>query len=318
MTISQDVFKFTFTTPFPVGDVNAYLIKGDVLTLVDAGVKTNEAWQSLISQLKELGYVPSDIEQAVITHHHPDHVGLLDYFREDLPIIGHPKNQPWISQDEQFFTSNEQFFVDLFTQLGIEPGFVKYVTDIRKTLRYGCHRSLTTAVVEGDVISGLSEWRIIETPGHAQSHIVLYRERDGLVIGGDQLLAKISPNPLLEPPQFGETVRPKPLLQYNDSLKKLLELDISVVVTGHGDDILHAHELIHKRLGAQKERAYHVLTMIREKPMTAFETCMQLFPKIFAKEPLLTMSETIGQLDFLEELGEIKINVSDGQFIYHV
>lgn len=313
----MDVFKFTLPTPFPVGDVNAYLIKGDMLTLVDAGVKTDEAWQSLIYQLKELGYTPTDIEQAVITHHHPDHIGLLDYFRDDLPIIGHPRNQPWISQDERFFQGNEQFFRELFTQLGIDPGFGKYVTDMRETLRYGCKRSLTIGVVEGDIIPGLPDWRIIETPGHAQSHIVLYREKDGLVMGGDQLLAKISPNPLLEPPQFGETVRPRPQIQYNHSLKKLLELDISMVVTGHGDDILHAHELIQKRLEAQKERAYHVLSMIREKPMTAFETCIQLFPKIFMKQPLLTMSETVGQLDFLEELGEIKINISNGQFIYH-
>ena len=31
------IAKLTLPTPFPVGDVNAYLIKGDRLTLVDAG-----------------------------------------------------------------------------------------------------------------------------------------------------------------------------------------------------------------------------------------------------------------------------------------
>ena len=35
--------KIIIPTPFAVGDVNSYLIKGDALTLVDAGPKTEEA-----------------------------------------------------------------------------------------------------------------------------------------------------------------------------------------------------------------------------------------------------------------------------------
>ncbi|MEH7222875.1 MBL fold metallo-hydrolase [Bacillus sp. JJ1566] len=316
LTTTKDVFKITLPTPFAVGDVNVYVVKGDALTLIDAGAKTEEAWQSFNEQLAQLGYKPSDIEQIVITHHHPDHVGLLDYFNKDIPIIGHPKNQPWISQDKQFFNDNEPFYKELFTQLGLDPAFVTLI-DIDEELEYSCRRSLTTTVGEGDTIAGLTGFKVLETPGHAQSHIVLYREEDGMLIAGDTLLAKISPNPLLEPPQFGETSRPRPLIQYNNSLRRLQTLNISNVVTGHGDDIVNAHDLIKERFVAQKERAYYVLEMIKKKPMTAFEVCTRLFPRVYLKQPLFTVSETVGQLDFLEEMGEIKIEVVNGQYMYH-
>ncbi len=317
LTTTKDVFKITLPTPFAVGDVNVYVVKGDSLTLIDAGAKTEEAWQSFNEQLAQLGYKPSDIEQIVITHHHPDHVGLLDYFSKDIPIIGHPKNQPWISQDKQFFVDNEPFYKELFNQLGLDPAFVALL-DMDEEFKYSCHRSLTTTTGEGETIEGLQGFKVLETPGHAQSHIVLYREEDGMLIAGDTLLAKISPNPLLEPPQFGETARPRPLIQYNNSLRKLLALDMSKVVTGHGADILNPHDLIQERFVSQKERAYYVLEMIKKKPMTAFEVCTLLFPRVYLKQPLFTVSETVGQLDFLEEIGEVKIEVVNGQHIYHM
>ena len=76
--MDEKIMKMVLPTPFSVGDVNVYLVKGDSLTLVDAGVKTEVAWETFKQQLKEVGYEPRDIEQVVLTHHHPDHVGLLE------------------------------------------------------------------------------------------------------------------------------------------------------------------------------------------------------------------------------------------------
>lgn len=71
-------------------------------------------------------------------------------------------------------------------------------------------------------------------------------KKDGIVIGGDLLLASISPNPLLEPPLPGKTERPKPQLQYNNSIKRLLNFPIERMYTGHGTDITDVHQLIEK------------------------------------------------------------------------
>lgn len=301
------IAKLILPTPFSVGDVNVYLIKGERLTLVDAGIKTEEAWKALNEQLGELGLTPNDLEQVILTHHHPDHVGLLDYLPESLPVYGHPHNQRWIYNVQQFLPEHDRFYYQLYQQFGIPAEFLPNVEKMKKTLWFACNRSLTDILREGDRPHGLSEWRVIETPGHAQSHIGLYREKDGIFIGGDHLLATISSNPLLEPPFPSMTERPKPQLQYNASLKKLLDYPIELVYSGHGAEIIHVNELVDRRLLRQHERAMKIKDWLKNEELTVFEICKRLFPTIYEREFGLTISETVAQLDYLEDLGEISI-----------
>ena len=64
------------------------------------------------------------------------------------------------------------------------------------------------------------------------------------LLGGDLLISHTVSNPLIEPPLMPNNPRAKSLLQYNDSLKKVLDLPVEVVHSGHGAPILNAHELI--------------------------------------------------------------------------
>ncbi|MFB5195575.1 MBL fold metallo-hydrolase [Neobacillus sp. KR4-4] len=299
------IAKITVPTPFAVGDVNVYLIKGERLTLVDAGVKTEESWMSFKKQLEDLGLSPADIEQVILTHHHPDHVGMLDYFPDTLEVYGHQLNERWIHPTEAFFQEQEEFFRVYFLEFGLPEEYFPLLSNLRKTLKYSCNRSLTGHLVEGMRPPGLNEWQVIETPGHAQSHIALYREKDGILIGGDLILAHISPNPLLEPPAPGETERPKPQLQHNDSMKKLLSYPIQCVYTGHGEEVYKLAELVDKRLVRQHERAMTVHSWLKEEEMTVFEICKRLFPSVYQRELMLTISETVAQLDYLSSIGEI-------------
>jgi glyoxylase-like metal-dependent hydrolase (beta-lactamase superfamily II) len=119
------------------------------------------------------------------------------------------------------------------------------------------------------------------------------------------VLAHISPNPLLEPPINKESERPKPLLQYNHSLKKLLNYSIRKIYTGHGEEVYNLPELVEKRLKRQHERAMTVKEFITAEPLSVFEICKLLFPTVYEKELSLTISETVGQMDYLMSLGEI-------------
>ena len=312
------VAKIVLPTPFPVGDVNVYAVKGERLTLVDVGPKTNEAWEALTEQLEDLGLTPHDIEQVVLTHHHPDHAGLLDYFSPALEVYGHRFNQRWLSRTDEFLEAHDQFYHQLFREFGIPEKYLPFIGALKKTLRFACDRSLTGELAEGDTPLGLEEWRVIETPGHAQSHIGLLREKDGVYIGGDHLLAHISPNPLLEPPLPGKTERPKPQLQYNESLRKLSALPIQLVYSGHGEEIYQVNELIEKRLARQHDRALHVRKWLETESLTVFEICRRLFPNVYEKELSLTISETIAQLDYLHAIGEINVNREGKAFLYYV
>ncbi|WP_042458109.1 MBL fold metallo-hydrolase [Neobacillus dielmonensis] len=299
------IAKITLPTPFPVGDVNIYLIKGDALTLVDAGPKTKEAWDSLNFQLQELHLSPKDIDQVVLTHDHPDHAGMLDFFPDSLEVIGHPFNERWIYPTEEFFHQLKEFFNNMLQKAGVPQELSQYGGNFANMLKYSCSRSLTGHLTEGMRPPGLPEWQAIETPGHAQSQIALYRQIDGVLIGGDVILAHISPNPLMEPPVPGETNRPKPQLQHNHSMQKLLSYPIKMVYTGHGNEVFELKELVETRLIRQHERAMKVNEWLKHEQLTAFDICQRLFPAAYKQQLMLTLSETVAQLDYLASIGEI-------------
>jgi glyoxylase-like metal-dependent hydrolase (beta-lactamase superfamily II) len=315
-TLVNDIAKITLSTPFAVGDVNVYLVKGDALTLVDAGPLTDTAWMQLTDQLSLLGYTPQDIEQIVLTHHHPDHAGLLDRFSSDVTVYGHTYNRFWLNRDDHFHEEYDRFFTKLAMESGLPEEYLPAIPKFKSPLKFMGNRKLDVAIAEGDSVPGLGGWSVIETLGHAQSHLSFYRERDGVLIAGDHILAAISPNPLIEPPFEGEMERTKPLLQYNASLKKLLDFPISLAYTGHGDNVTDVHGLIPRRLGKQEERARDVFGMIKGNRVTVFEICKRLFPSVYRKELGLTLSETIGQLDYLESNQSIRKEKHEGIYYY--
>ena len=60
-----------------VGSVNAWLLRGDPLTLIDTGPRNEEALAALEAGLREHGVRIEDLELVLGTHHHMDHVGLI-------------------------------------------------------------------------------------------------------------------------------------------------------------------------------------------------------------------------------------------------
>lgn len=308
----KKIAKIILPTPFPVGDVNVYIVKGDALTLIDTGVNTKESRDALAYQLGELGLNIHDIEQVIVTHHHPDHSGALGFFSQDVPVYGHQNNQRWLDWNDEFSQLYHRFFVELAKLFGISKELTEKLIDYGEEKTLYAKRKLSGFLEDGDPLPGLPSWTAIETLGHAQSHLSFFREKDGVLIGGDQLLAKITPNPIMEPPLHPNGARLRPLLQYNQSLKKLLEMPIAKVYSGHGVEIENVNERIEFQMNRQHNRAMQVKKMLEEKPLTAFEVCQQLFAKVYRHEIGLTMSETIGQLDYLVDLGEIESEIQDG------
>src|SRR4249920_1991731 len=80
-----------------LGGVNVWLLRGDPLTLVDAGPATEEAVASLEDQLRAHGVAVEDIEQVMITHHHLDHSGLATAIKQrtGAQIVAHRSTARW-------------------------------------------------------------------------------------------------------------------------------------------------------------------------------------------------------------------------------
>lgn len=318
--LKKGISQITLPTPFLVGPVNLYLCEyNGTLTLVDVGPKTEEAWNCFQRELKGLGYRPEDIDQIILTHHHPDHIGMLEYFTHSYHLAGHWKNDPWLTQDPQFLLDLDQFYTKLYKSLGVPE---RYVATIRKEnqmfLKFSSKAKLDQYLKDGDGINGMFGWKVIETPGHAQSHIVLFNEETGIMLGGDHLIKDISSNAIIEGPYGNETERPQTLLQYRDSMEKCLHLPISAVYSGHGDSIDNVRVIVQQRLARQDERAEQIKGLLKETSYTCMQLCQKLFPTIYEKQLALTLSETLGHLDLLESRGEITIDDRNGQYFYKV
>ncbi|SFA72519.1 Glyoxylase, beta-lactamase superfamily II [Lentibacillus halodurans] len=314
--LDKTISQLTVPTPFPVGDTHVYLLKGDTLSLIDAGVKTKEAWEALKTQLTELGYTPHDIEQIILTHHHPDHIGLIEAFPRAETIAAHQNVDLWLTRDEAFFAQYEQFFQQFFAVCGVPEGLMPSPGELRGTLQFAGKGRLTDTLDEGDTLPGHDDWHVIETKGHAQSHLSFLRTSDGVFIGGDHLLHHISPNPLLESPGENDKDRPKPMLQYRANLIKCQSLGIDMVYPGHGDIFSDVNDVIPVRLQKQEQRANKVYQLLLENAQTPYELCEQIFPKQYEKQLSLTMSETIGQLDYLEDEGLVTKMLEDDIYVY--
>ncbi|WP_018923393.1 MBL fold metallo-hydrolase [Salsuginibacillus kocurii] len=312
----QAVHQITVPTPFQVGPVHVYVIKGEALTMIDAGPKTEEARVLLTTKMKELGFQFQDIEQIILTHHHPDHIGLADQFPH-AEIKAHHRNEPWISHDHMFFSKVKDYFYEFYRLHGVPQHFIDMIKKEHLAYIKLCPQfELSQFLNEGDQIEGLSGWKVIETPGHAQTHISLLREEDGLFIGGDHILADISSNAIIEAP-YGNEERPKTLLQYRNALRRCKELPIQQVLPGHGRAIGNPAGLIDKRLNEQDERANYLYELLKKDgEQTSFNLCQQLFPQVHQVQPALTLSEVIGHLDLLIANKDVDAYQESGHFYY--
>ena len=309
------IHKIVIPTPFAVGDVNAFIVKGDVLSLIDAGPKTPGAYEALKRGIQELGYSFNDIEQVILTHHHPDHAGWIDAF-ENAKVFGHPYNDLWLKRDEAFFKYHDTFYLDRLVEEGVPEEYLGWVKKMKRSVAFMGERPLDKMLVEGDTLPGHPGWTVLETLGHAQSHLAFWNENQRAMIGGDLVLPSVSSNPLIEPPLDPKQERPRSLLQYNASLKRILTLPVDIIYTGHGDEVRNAHSLIEGRLVKQRDRALKVLAMMDNGPRTIFELTKELFPAVYQKELGLTLSETIGQTDYLVDQGLVH-EIRDESGIFH-
>jgi len=303
-------------TPFAVGDVNAWLLKGDALTLFDAGTNTTESEQAMLNGLKEAGCRPEDVEQVILTHHHPDHAGLVGLFG-NARLLGHRYNEPWLTRDEVFFEYHDRFYEKCLKEEGVPESYIHWVRKMKRPVEYIRKRPLDGVLEDGEEIPGHPGWSVMETLGHAQSHLAFFNEQSGEMIGGDLILGKISSNPLIEPPLDPGQGRPRSLLLYNDSMRRVADLPVGVIRPGHGEEVRGIRELVETRLIRQKQRALTVRDMLADGPKTIFELTKRLFPQAYERELGLTLSETIGQTDWLVAEGlASETRDGDGVLLY--
>lgn len=318
MKVSHNLYKISLPTPFGIGNVHTYLLIENKITLFDAGVNTEEAWRSFNEQLSSLALKVEDIDQIILTHHHPDHTGLVSYFKEDIPIAAHPNLQLWLTRDVEYFSRYEETFRQLLVHWGVPSTLLEEISSLKGALQFSGTGQVTIPLHHLDRVPGHEDWIVLYTPGHAGTHLSFIHEQDRIFIGGDLLLEKVSSNPLLEGPYKALDNRAQPMIDYRNSLQLLRELDVHKVLPGHGPIITDVNVLIADRLKSFQKRTIFVKMLLQKEKLTAFELSKKIYPKQTKEQLLLTMSQTIGYIDLLVDAQEIISYEEDGVFQYNV
>jgi glyoxylase-like metal-dependent hydrolase (beta-lactamase superfamily II) len=304
----------TLPTPLPVGPVNAYLLPGPPVTLVDAGPKTPSAWEALLAGLRAYGLAPADVRRIVLTHGHPDHFGQAAALAgiSGAEVLAHSADGPKYTADR----SVADHVLEALRLAGVPQAFGPAVLDaLRQSRKLFDPLTAFTPLADGAALPcGGGTLQVVHTPGHSAGHIALVA--DGALIAGDVLLEETSANPLVEFTPEGRRVRTLPLLL--TSLRRLAALPAETVFPGHGppfrDPAARATALVDHHVRRAEEVAR---VLAAAGPQTAFALAQRLFPGTDALHVVLAVAEVMGHLDLLVADGRVvEAASSDGATIY--
>src|SRR5262249_21529420 len=148
---------------------------------------------------------------------------------------------------------------------------------------------------------GDRSFQAIATPGHSDGHLVFYCAEERLLLCGDAVLIKITPNVSLWP--HG---RPDPLADFLGSLDILAALRVDLALPGHGPLIRAFGE----RLAELRSHHHQRLEIIEQAAgcgTNAFAVCTAVFPTTALSPHQLrfAMAETLAHLEYLTGLGRL-------------
>ena len=309
------VHRLAIPTPFAVGRVNTYLIEDDPLTLVDSGPNSGRALDELQRKLRDRGHSIDDIELILVTHQHIDHIGLVDI------IASHSKAEvaaieaavPFVENYANAAADDDRFAMELMIRHGIPEEVARALGSVSAAFRgWGAKADITRVLHDGDTIELRDRALTVHfRPGHSPSDTVFEDRERKMLLAADHLLGHISSNPLITRPRDGKA-RPQALVTYLDSLSKTREMDVDLVLPGHGDPITDHRTLIDQRFEMHTRRAEKLYGLIAERPRTAHELAQALWGNIAVTQAYLTLSEVIGHTDLLMNEGRVQEVEEDG------
>ncbi len=247
------LWRLRLPLPWPgVPHGNAYAVAaGDGVVLVDTGLHEPGSMRQLELALDQAGLRVEHVRLVVCTHAHSDHYGQAAPVmeRSGAELWMHPRHEHMTKAAEDPQRAFERRF-EIARQSGVPVEALDAFREARGGQKFGIaevvmpDRELVPGV---EVDTDLGAWQVYETPGHAPSHVVLHQAERGLLLSGDHLLGRVS---LYY--DFGHT--PDPAGEFLNSLDVVDELDVQLILSGHGRPVRGARELTAANRRTIKER----------------------------------------------------------------
>lgn len=302
---ADGVFLLRLPLPFALNHINVYLLpEADGWSVIDTGIDTPESrqvWEAVLNGPLLAGRA---LRKIVVTHHHPDHVGLAAWLaaRCGAPV--------YMTRGEREvagrYADPARDVVAERTPLWREHGLsVSMAQELLQHMpRYGTQVGpLPEGVVEIDHTRPLElggrRWTPVIGQGHSPDHLSLLSEDGQVMVGGDQVLPEITPNIAVWP--GGDQ---NPLHSYLTSLRRFEGFDdATLLLPSHRQPFYGVARRV-EEIRAHHEERLSALLQACDRPMTAYEFLPALFGRALRHEGIgFGLGEAIAHLKFLESEG---------------
>ncbi len=310
--------------PLPhIGSVNAWLLLGDPLTLIDTGPCDDAALSALEAGLRGAGVRLEDLELVLITHHHLDHSGLATTIaaRSGARIAAYQRAAVYGARYEERGEADRRFSLALMRHHGVPPTVIADTETFWAFLRRQSDPYTADIVLaDGEHIhAGGRDLRVVARPGHSTTDALLVDERARCAFVGDHLLARISSNTEIYPALEPTGSRPRARVEYLESLRRTAAMPLGRLHTGHGPDVTDHVELVAQRLAEHERRCERIVAALRAGASTAYEIAAGLWPEqTILEQPLFVVWEVLGHLDLLLDAGRVQEHVTEDGSTYGV
>lgn len=306
MPLADGVYWLRMPLPFALDHINLWVIaESDGCTLVDSGLATAETkalWEDIFASAA----FPGPVNRVIVTHFHPDHVGLAGWLcqRWNCPLwmtsgewttgrmLSLDRTPEFVERQVAFYRradGTDEFLAAVAARGNAYAGRVEPIPPAFRRLREGDHLEI-----------GGREWRIIIGRGHAPEHATLYCDELGLLISGDQVLPRISPNVAVWPTEPNA----EPLSDFLASLERFKTLPADTFVLPSHDQPFHALHTRVDQLAHHHEVRLDRLHDAVNEPKTVMEAARALFRRALDHHQTgFALGETLAHLHLLRARG---------------
>lgn len=321
--VAPGVYWLRMSLPFALDHINLWLLRDRMddpqqtglvregWTVVDCGIDnpaTRQAWEQI--EVNVMQGLP--VLRVVVTHMHPDHMGLAHWLCErwQAPLWmglteyqaaklacyhqGGVGSAPALQFFAQHGWNRQEDMATVQRHMNHYAEMVPAVPDRLMRLHDGMSLRI-----------GTRNWQCLSGLGHSPDHMSLWCEADAICISGDMLLPSISSNISV----YHQEPEGNPLAWFLQSLQEMQARlpDTTLVLPSHGRPFKGVSTRVAQLQAHHAERLEELLQACSDQACSAHDALPVLFKRQLNQQQMtFAMGEAIAHLNALWHAGKVQ------------